>query len=97
MTTRKEKREAADLRREKIEKEIFSVMSDKIEEERLKGTLGVTQLEEALKEADNYVNKMIRQSPQESHMIRFAAVSVKNKLDRFFKKVVDEDQKNKNN
>jgi len=92
MTTRKEKREAANLRREKIEKEIFSVMSNKIEEEQLKGTLGVTQLEEALKEADNYVNKMIRQNPQEQHMVRFAAVSVKNKLDKLFQKATEDNR-----
>lgn len=92
MTTRKEKREAADLRRDKIAEEIFRVMSRKVDEERLKGSSAGVQLEEALKEADNHIIKMMKQNPQEQHMVRFAAVSVKNKLDKFFKKPVEEDK-----
>lgn len=90
MTTRKEKREAADLRRAEIAKEIFGVMSSKIEEEEIKGTFGVTQLEEALKEGDKYVNKMMKQNPQEKHMIKSAAIFVRLRLEKFLKEIDEE-------
>jgi len=85
MVSRKERKERAALRRSEIEKEIFDAMVKVINIERSRGSTGLFQLEEALKEGDRFVNLKIKEDPKEAHMVKSAAISVKVKINNFLK------------